>query len=44
MMGVGGGAMVSNVEYSEEGISGPKDSFFCPERVPVNRAHWLADG
>ena len=25
-------------------VCGPRGSFFCPERVRVNRAQWLADG
>ena len=39
---MGSGAVVFNAEYSEEEVSGPRGSFFCPERVPVNRAQgWL---
>ena len=31
-----------NAEYSEEEVCDPRGSFFCPERVPVNRAQgWL---
>ena len=34
--------MVFNAEYSEEEVCDPRGSFFCPERVPVNRAQgWL---
>ena len=40
---MGPGAVVFNAEYSEEEFSGPRGSFFCPERVPVNRAQGLAD-
>ena len=41
---MGLGAVVFNAEYNEEEVSGPRGSFFCPERVPVNRAQGLADG
>ena len=36
--------MVFNAEYSEEEVCGPRGSFFCPKRVPVNRDQWLAEG
>ena len=41
---MGLGAVVFNAEYNEEEVSGPRGSFFCPERVPVNRAQGLGHG